>query len=269
MSSPEISEVVNDGLTKSSQKESEKEETAVSFKGRNVKFPMKLMLLLDSEEYVDIVAWNSHGRSFVIRDEKEFEYRVLHTHFNAGLYSSFIRKLYRWGFSRILRGNDGAFSNEKFLRGKYDLCKQIKARHVRSSGVTYNAKKRMEDREKIAVLPFLLDQRNTMSLQGKSKTVRNLNTVYQPIQNRITGTVPLCDILPQVEYSSRTGIPGNNLFYTGALASSVGLNTSRSINVHSRTLSPMSGHVGYKNSPNVSAEEKAMKAMELIIALGV
>jgi len=59
------------------------------------------------------------------------------------------------------------------------------------------------------------------------------------------------------------------LFYTGALASSVGLNTSRYINVHSRTISPMFGHNGYKNSPNVSAEEKAMKAMELIIALGV
>lgn len=45
MSSPEISEDVNDGLTKSSQKESEKEETAVSFKGRNVKFPMKVRVL--------------------------------------------------------------------------------------------------------------------------------------------------------------------------------------------------------------------------------
>eukprot|EP00555_Chaetoceros_dichaeta_P009841 CAMPEP_0198255578 /NCGR_PEP_ID=MMETSP1447-20131203/5671_1 /TAXON_ID=420782 /ORGANISM="Chaetoceros dichaeta, Strain CCMP1751" /LENGTH=109 /DNA_ID=CAMNT_0043941981 /DNA_START=214 /DNA_END=543 /DNA_ORIENTATION=+ len=109
-----------------------------------------------------------------------------------------------------------------------------------------------------------------MSLQGKSKTLRNLNhTVYQPIPNRTTGTVPLCDILPHVEYSSRTAIAGNNLFYTGALASSVGLNTSRPINVHSKMLSPIFGNIDYKNSPNVSAEEKAMKAMELIIALGV
>jgi len=97
---------------------------------KNSKFPLKLMVLLDSEENTDIIAWNSDGLSFVIKSEKVFTDTILRSHFKAGKFNSFVRKLYRWGFSRILRGaNSGAFYHEDFQRGNYDRCKTIQGNH--------------------------------------------------------------------------------------------------------------------------------------------
>lgn len=282
------------------EKNNDEDETEKSFRGKNAKFPMKLMLLLDSEEYADIMEWTPHGRSFVIKNQEAFAFRVLHHHFKAGKYSSFVRKLYRWGFSRILRGdNHGAFYNENFLKGKYKLCRQIKACHARSPEVTYNLRKKIEDRNKIAVLPFLLDQGNASSTQLPSYRMagasNSLNTAYQPILSRAPDSVvPPCNNLPHVSCSPSPTFPVNNALLSMALANSMGLTTqaplanslgfnlSRPTNLglHSSiptntaypydgTISHLINSATHGNLPNASEVEKVKKAMELIVALGL
>lgn len=90
-------------------------------------FPMKLMYLLCCGKYDDIIAWSHNGLSFTIKKPErvvDFLPRYLS---KAGLpkdmqYTSFTRKLQRWGF----RSNDSkSYFHKNFQRGKKHLCKQI------------------------------------------------------------------------------------------------------------------------------------------------
>jgi len=66
------------------------------------------------------VAWLSDGKSFVVRNPDEFTRQVLPKFFKATKFSSFTRKLYRWGFRQVNRGigpdDPIIFGNEYFLR---------------------------------------------------------------------------------------------------------------------------------------------------------
>ena len=68
------------------------------------------MQVLSNEEYSEIIAWLPHGKSFSILKTKAFAKDILPKHFKQAKYASFTRKLRRWGFQSILRGNEtGAF----------------------------------------------------------------------------------------------------------------------------------------------------------------
>jgi len=91
-----------------------------------VKFPLKLMYLLDSNEYKDVISWTSDGKAFIVKDRTQLVETVLPLHFKVLKYNSFVRKLYRWGFYKILRGdNCGAFFNKHFQRTMYEDCKRF------------------------------------------------------------------------------------------------------------------------------------------------
>ena len=67
-------------------------------------FCFKLMDILASEEDSDTIAWLPHGRSFIIYKKKKFAAQVLPKYFKATKFTSFTRKLNRWGFTRVTRG---------------------------------------------------------------------------------------------------------------------------------------------------------------------
>uniref|UniRef100_A0A7S2UK10 HSF-type DNA-binding domain-containing protein n=1 Tax=Attheya septentrionalis TaxID=420275 RepID=A0A7S2UK10_9STRA len=91
-----------------------------------IPFPKKLMDVLASEEYSTIISWLSHGKSFNIHKPKPFANEVLPQHFKQAKFSSFVRKLHRWGFLRHLRGEEsGAFYHENFRRDKPELCQKM------------------------------------------------------------------------------------------------------------------------------------------------
>lgn len=65
--------------------------------------PFQLMRILDSEEYKQIFSWNKKGDAIVIHKPYDLISQVLTTHFDAKedmKFDSFLRKLYRWGFSK-------------------------------------------------------------------------------------------------------------------------------------------------------------------------
>ena len=75
-------------------------------KSRRDKFPVKLMEILSNDQYIDCIAWLPHGRSFVIHSPERFTEHVLPKITKPCKFSSFTRKLYRWGFRQISKGPD-------------------------------------------------------------------------------------------------------------------------------------------------------------------
>jgi hypothetical protein len=76
-------------------------------------------------------AWLPEGKSFVVRNPDEFARQVVPKFFKATKFSSFTRKLYRWGFRQINRGigpdDPVIFGNEFFDRDNEALMSQMRS----------------------------------------------------------------------------------------------------------------------------------------------
>ncbi len=85
--------------------------------------------ILSAGAYDDIVAWLPHGQSFMIHKKRVFETEILGKFFKKSKFTSFTRKLNRWGFSRITRGaENGAYFHALFRRDQPRLCLQMSNR---------------------------------------------------------------------------------------------------------------------------------------------
>lgn len=99
-------------------------------------FPnLQLMSLMKTADKHDpktfCVAWLPDGKTFIIRDPDEFTRKVLLNFFKATKFSSFTRKLYRWGFRQVNRGigpdDPIIFGNECFQRDDEELMKNMRS----------------------------------------------------------------------------------------------------------------------------------------------
>jgi hypothetical protein len=67
-----------------------------------------------------------HGKAFIIYQKKKFANEILTKYFKESKYTSFTRKLNRWGFVRVTKGPEiGAYYHKCFQRGNYLLCMQM------------------------------------------------------------------------------------------------------------------------------------------------
>jgi hypothetical protein len=87
----------------------------------------QLMAMLNNEDHLGIISWLPHGRGFMIFKKKLFEKDVMPKFFSKhSKYTSFTRKLNRWGFVRVTRGPEmGAYYNKLFQRDDATLCLQM------------------------------------------------------------------------------------------------------------------------------------------------
>ena len=84
------------------------------------------MKVLSDRRFSHIITWMPSGKSFTIVKPKAFVAEILPGHFKSAKYSSFTRKLHRWGFMRHYRGDEsGAFYHEEFQRGRLDLVEKM------------------------------------------------------------------------------------------------------------------------------------------------
>ena len=110
-------------------------------------FCMQLMLTLTHVEKVvsqtgaeaseQSIGWVLEGNAFVIRDKDLFCSQWLPTFFGQAKFSSFTRKLYRWGFRKVnmaphhdvdgSAANTYFFGNENFQRDNKELLSQMKS----------------------------------------------------------------------------------------------------------------------------------------------
>jgi len=89
-------------------------------------FPMKLLQILSRDDISDIITWMPHGRSFIFIDPERFTNEILPNYFRKSKFSSFIRKLYRWGFRQIRKGPDSdSYFHLLFQREKKSLMKHL------------------------------------------------------------------------------------------------------------------------------------------------
>lgn len=109
-------------------------------------FPEKLMSLLSKSvvdnEIAESICWLDHGKSFVVCNPEKFSKEILPTYFKQAKYSSFTRKLYRWGFRHITKGPDAnSFYHELFQRDNGKLCLNMYCTY--SDGVKRNKRARV------------------------------------------------------------------------------------------------------------------------------
>jgi hypothetical protein len=84
------------------------------------------MEVLSRKEYADIIAWTPSGKAFNVINSKKFTAGILPTHFKGAKYSSFTRKLHRWGFVRHYRGEEaGAFHHKHFQKDRLELVEKM------------------------------------------------------------------------------------------------------------------------------------------------
>ena len=100
---------------------------------RAVPFPLKLMQVLSDEQYSHIVSWMPSGRSFVIIRPRSFVKEILPKHFKSAQYTSFTRKLMRWGFSKCEEGT-AEFYHPQFRKDRVDLAEKMTC-HAKSSSI--------------------------------------------------------------------------------------------------------------------------------------
>eukprot|EP00543_Licmophora_paradoxa_P000571 CAMPEP_0202448488 /NCGR_PEP_ID=MMETSP1360-20130828/7301_1 /ASSEMBLY_ACC=CAM_ASM_000848 /TAXON_ID=515479 /ORGANISM="Licmophora paradoxa, Strain CCMP2313" /LENGTH=239 /DNA_ID=CAMNT_0049066081 /DNA_START=9 /DNA_END=728 /DNA_ORIENTATION=+ len=91
-----------------------------------VTFPQRLMEMLDNDSHSEIMTWLPHGKAFIIYKKKTFAAEVLPNYFKQSKFTSFTRKLNRWGFTRITQGPEtGAYFHKLFRRESPRLCLQM------------------------------------------------------------------------------------------------------------------------------------------------
>jgi hypothetical protein len=77
------------------------------------------------------VAWLPDGKSFIVRHPDDFTRKVLPKFFKSTKFSSFTRKLYRWGFRQVNRGigpdDPIIFGNEWFQRNDAELMTKMRS----------------------------------------------------------------------------------------------------------------------------------------------
>jgi hypothetical protein len=96
------------------------------------------MEILDDEEQNDIVSWLPHGQGFMIYKKKAFEVNVMSRFFKQSKFTSFTRKLNRWGFTRVTRGPEtGAYYHKFFKRGQTRLCLQMSCQSSKAQPETW------------------------------------------------------------------------------------------------------------------------------------
>ena len=97
-------------------------------------FPLagQLMEILNLEQHADIITWLPHGKAFIIYKKKKFAAEVLPVYFKQSKFTSFTRKLNRWGFTRVTRGPEtGAYYHKFFQRDDSRLCMQMSCQNVK------------------------------------------------------------------------------------------------------------------------------------------
>ncbi len=84
------------------------------------------MEILSNQDIGDVISWLPHGRGFLIYKKKKFAVEVLPKYFKQSKFTSFTRKLNRWGFTRVTRGPEtGAYYHKLFQRGDLEGCMQM------------------------------------------------------------------------------------------------------------------------------------------------
>ncbi|KAL7533504.1 hypothetical protein ACHAWF_004522 [Thalassiosira exigua] len=92
-------------------------------------FFRQLYEMINNESYAGAIDWLPDGNGFVILSKEDFQGKILPSYFGKAKYSSFARRLKRWGF---IRGSDpGTYLHDNFRRNMvFDLDLGVDVQHA-------------------------------------------------------------------------------------------------------------------------------------------
>ena len=151
--------------------------------GVTTPFPIKLHQMLDDIErdgYGDVVAWQPHGRCFVVHKPKAFVNHIMPTYFKQSKFASFQRQLNLYGFQRLTKGADkGGYYNELFLRGKVFLAHRIQRMRVKGTGV--RARSSPETEPDFRKMPPVVNSPTVRDDEGEASVLAVTSTTMTPV----------------------------------------------------------------------------------------
>lgn len=132
------------------------------------------MDILSNDEHSDVISWLPHGNGFLIHKKKAFANDILPIHFKASKFTSFTRKLNRWGFSRAPRGPEtGAYFHKLFCRDKPELSLQMTS----NSGNKYQSAP--QGQQLLPAVPMMMGQPGQMPFYMPSPQMAMLTPQQQ------------------------------------------------------------------------------------------
>jgi hypothetical protein len=153
------------------------------------------MRVLSRKEYADMIEWTPSGKAFYVINRKEFAARILPTHFKGAKYSSFTRKLQRWGFIRHYRGEEaGAYYHKCFQKDRLELVEKMTC---------------FKEKDKPVAPP---KEEKTESLPPKSKpmaTREAIANVLPPLPSRFLPSMSSWSVNPSIQQSGLMRAPAD------------------------------------------------------------
>ena len=121
------------------------------------------MDMLDHEDVTEAITWLPGGKSFSIINPKKFTDAVLPNFFKQAKFESFVRKLYRWGFRQVDKGEVGhiTFYHKHFQKGNVALA-VAKLRSVTPSKLSNAANKAAKERQAAETAKLALSSGNSV-----------------------------------------------------------------------------------------------------------
>jgi hypothetical protein len=117
----------------------------------NINFPSILMEILNNDNNSNVISWLHHGKSFFIKDKETFSTQILPFYFKQSKYTSFMRKLNRWGFNLVRSGRErGVYYHRLFQRGNPIIYMQIPCKVFKSFSSEYSFLKNTNISRKIS-----------------------------------------------------------------------------------------------------------------------
>ncbi|KAL7460858.1 hypothetical protein ACHAXS_001294 [Conticribra weissflogii] len=137
------------------------------------------------------VTWLPGGKSFLVRDPTEFARTIIPKFFKPSKFTSFARKLYRWGFRQFTSlDTDGttppldavAFSAPFFSRDAKHLLRKMK-----SGGRRSEKKPKMTDKRAETSTSKNINENNSNTCNSnKKRTSFDSVTIHHPLENEIS-----------------------------------------------------------------------------------
>lgn len=217
-----------------------------------IRFPPKLMQILDENKYPEIISWLPNGRGFLISDKDKLTKYVLPKYFgNSSKFNSFHRKLLRWSF--IVQKQDRnkvSYVHPKFVRGETNRCQEIvPGRKLSLAHRTQGSNREIQTQR---TSPTTIIQNQT---QGRTRTEpRTLsldqNNFTQRDSNRIveSGSTHQNVMISNHESQNRVEI------FTSTINSNVAFPTDSNNGVHRHFTQP-NAETNYSSIVNMSLPE--------------